>query len=186
MNAIPTAIPTAIPDVLVIEPKVFKDDRGFFLETYQARKYAALGLPGTMVQDNLSGSRQGVLRGLHYQVRQPQGKLVSVVAGEVFDVAVDIRRSSPTFGNWVGVTLSTQNRRQLWIPVGFAHGFYVVSEWAEVLYKVNDFYSPEGERTILWNDPRLAVAWPLVGGRPPLLSPKDAQGKHLADAELFD
>jgi dTDP-4-dehydrorhamnose 3,5-epimerase len=180
------AIPTAIPDVLVIEPRVFKDDRGFFLETYQARKYAALGLPDTMVQDNLSGSRQGVLRGLHYQVRQPQGKLVSVVAGEVYDVAVDIRRSSPTFGKWVGVTLSAPSRRQVWIPAGFAHGFYVVSEWAEVLYKVNDFYSPEGERTIVWDDPQLAVAWPLVNGRPPLLSPKDAQGRRLADADLFD
>jgi len=180
------AIPTAIPDVLVIEPKVFKDDRGFFLETYQARKYAALGLPGTMVQDNLSGSRQGVLRGLHYQVRQPQGKLVSVVAGEVFDVAVDIRRSSPTFGNWVGVTLSTQNRRQLWIPVGFAHGFYVVSDWAEVVYKVTDYYSPEGERTLRWDDPAVGVRWPLRDGARPLLSAKDARGRALAEAELYD
>jgi dTDP-4-dehydrorhamnose 3,5-epimerase len=175
-----------ISDVLVIEPRVFKDDRGFFLESFQARKYAAAGVTGAMVQDNHSGSRQGVLRGLHYQIRQPQGKLVSVIAGEVYDVAVDIRRSSPTFGKWVGVTLSAENRRQLWVPAGFAHGFYTVSEWAEVLYKVNDFYNPEAERTLIWNDPQLAIAWPLVNGKSPLLSPKDAQGRTLAAAELFD
>jgi dTDP-4-dehydrorhamnose 3,5-epimerase len=178
--------PTAIPDVLVVEPRVFTDDRGFFLESYNERKYAAAGIRGPMVQDNHSGSRQGVLRGLHYQIRQPQHKLVGVVAGEVFDVAVDIRRSSPTFGRWVGVTLSAQDRRQLWVPAGFAHGFYVLSEWAEVLYKVNDFYNPEGERTLIWNDPRLAIAWPLVNGQPPLLSPKDALGLPLDAAELFD
>jgi dTDP-4-dehydrorhamnose 3,5-epimerase len=178
--------PTAIPDVLVVEPRVFTDDRGFFLESYNERKYAAAGVRGPMVQDNHSGSRQGVLRGLHYQIRQPQHKLVGVVAGEVFDVAVDIRRSSPTFGRWVGVTLSAQDRRQLWVPAGFAHGFYVLSEWAEVLYKVNDFYNPEGERTLIWNDPRLAIAWPLVNGQPPLLSPKDALGLPLDAAELFD
>jgi dTDP-4-dehydrorhamnose 3,5-epimerase len=179
-------IPTAIPDVLVIEPRVFKDDRGFFLESYQARRYAALGLPGAMVQDNHSGSRQGVLRGLHYQIRQPQCKLVRVLAGEIFDVAVDLRRSSPTFGSWVSVVLSAQNRRQLCIPAGFAHGFYTVSEWAEVMYKVNDYYNPEAERTLLWNDPQLAIPWPLAHGRPPLLSPKDAQGRPLGAAELFD
>jgi dTDP-4-dehydrorhamnose 3,5-epimerase len=139
-----------------------------------------------MVQDNHSGSRQGVLRGLHYQIRQPQHKLVSVVAGKVFDVAVDIRRSSPTFGRWVGVVLCAEDRRQLWVPAGFAHGFYVLSDWAEVLYKVTDFYSPAGERTLLWNDPRLAIAWPLVNGHPPVLSPKDAVGLPLAAAELFD
>jgi dTDP-4-dehydrorhamnose 3,5-epimerase len=139
-----------------------------------------------MVQDNHSGSRQGVLRGLHYQIRKPQGKLVSVLAGEIFDVAVDLRRSSPTFGRWVSVALSAQNRRQMWIPAGFAHGFYTVSEWAEVMYKVNDYYNPEAERTLLWNDPQLAIPWPLTQGRPPLLSPKDAQGKPLAAADLFD
>jgi dTDP-4-dehydrorhamnose 3,5-epimerase len=178
--------PTAIPDVLLVEPRVFKDERGFFLESFQARKYAAAGIHGPMVQDNHSGSRQGVLRGLHYQVRQPQHKLVSVIAGEIFDIAVDIRRSSPTFRQWVGVNLSAQNRRQLWIPAGFAHGFYVVSEWAEVMYKVNDFYNPEAERTLVWNDPQLAIAWPLANGAVPVLSLKDAQGKTLDVAELFD
>lgn len=178
--------PTAIPDVLLIRPKVFADDRGFFLETYQARKYAELGIPQPLVQDNLSGSRAGVLRGLHYQVRQPQGKLVSVLVGRVFDVAVDLRRSSPTFGQWVGVYLSAEDRQQVWIPAGFAHGFYVVSPWAEVAYKVTDFYSPEGERTLRWDDPRLNVPWPLIDGRPPTLSPKDAQGRLFADADLFD
>ena len=134
--------PTAIPDVVMIEPRVFRDDRGFFLETFQARKYAPAGIAGPMVQDNHSGSRGGVLRGLHYQVRCPQGKLVRATAGEVFDVAVDLRRSSPTFGKWVGVALSAENRRQLWVPPGFAHGFYVTSDWAEVTYKVTDFWQP--------------------------------------------
>ena len=177
--------PTAIPDVVVIEPRVFRDERGFFLETFQAQRYAAAGIAGPMVQDNHSGSRRGVLRGLHYQVRCPQGKLVSVAVGEVFDVAVDLRRSSPTFGRWVGVTLSAENRRQLWVPPGFAHGFYATAEWAEVSYKVTDFYNPEQERTLLWNDPRVGVAWPLDGG-PPLLSAKDARGLPLAEAAVFD
>jgi dTDP-4-dehydrorhamnose 3,5-epimerase len=177
--------PTAIPEVVLIEPRVFQDDRGFFLETFQVRKYAAAGITQPMVQDNHSGSRHGVLRGLHYQIHKPQGKLVSVVAGEVFDVAVDLRRSSPTFGRWVGVTLSAKNHRQLWVPAGFAHGFYTVSEWAEVIYKVTDFYDPSSERTLIWNDPQIGVTWPLADGREPLLSPKDAQGLPLAKAELF-
>jgi dTDP-4-dehydrorhamnose 3,5-epimerase len=177
--------PTAIPDVLLIEPKVFGDDRGFFLETYQAHKYAAAGVPA-LVQDNLSGSRAGVLRGLHYQIRQTQGKLVSVVAGRIFDVAVDLRRSSPTFGKWVGEYLSAEDHRQMWIPVGFAHGFYVVSPWAEISYKVTDFYSPQWERTLRWDDPTVGVEWPLAGGAPPVLSAKDAQGRPLAETELFD
>jgi dTDP-4-dehydrorhamnose 3,5-epimerase len=176
---------TDLPEVVVIEPRVFKDDRGFFFESFQARAYAQAGVPGPLVQDNHSGSRQGVLRGLHYQIRQPQGKLLSVVAGEVFDVAVDLRRSSPTLGRWVGVVLSAQNRRQVWVPPGFAHGFYVLSAWAEVLYKVTDFYCPEAERTLLWDDPEVGVRWPLVNGAPPLLSPKDSRGTPLARAELF-
>jgi dTDP-4-dehydrorhamnose 3,5-epimerase len=177
--------PTAIPEVVLIEPKVFKDDRGFFLETFQANKYAAAGVPPTLVQDNHSGSRRGVLRGLHYQITQPQGKLVSVVVGEVFDVAVDLRRSSPTFGQWVGATLSAQNHRQIWVPPGFAHGFYVLSDWAEVTYKVTAFYNPEAERTLIWDDPEVGIHWPLLEGRKPLLSPKDAQGRRLAQADLF-
>ncbi len=179
-------IPTAIPEVLSIEPRVFQDDRGFFLETYQAQKYAAAGIAQPMVQDNHSGSRQGVLRGLHYQIHNPQGKLVRVVAGEIFDVAVDLRRSSPTFGQWVGVTLSAKNHRQLWIPAGFAHGFYTVSEWAEIVYKVTDYYDPKSERTVMWNDPQIGIRWPLRDGVPPLLSPKDAQGLPLAKADSFD
>ena len=178
--------PTAIPDVLLIEPRVFKDDRGFFLEAFQARKYAQAGVVGPMVQDNHSGSRRGVLRGLHYQIRCPQGKLVSVAAGAVFDVAVDVRRASPTFGQWVGVALSAENRKQLWVPAGFAHGFYVTSEWAEVTYKVTDYWSPEYERTLLWSDPAVGVRWPLVDAAPPLLSPKDAEGLPLARAEVFE
>ncbi|HEY7152478.1 MAG TPA: dTDP-4-dehydrorhamnose 3,5-epimerase [Gemmataceae bacterium] len=174
-----------IPDVVLIEPRVFQDDRGFFLETFQADKYRAAGITAPMVQDNHSGSRQGVLRGLHYQIHKPQGKLVSVMAGTVFDVAVDLRRSSPTFGRWVGVTLSARDRRQLWVPPGFAHGFYVLSEWAEIIYKVTDFYDPQSERTLIWNDPAVGVRWPLLDGRAPLLSPKDAQGIPLAKAELF-
>jgi dTDP-4-dehydrorhamnose 3,5-epimerase len=177
--------PTAIPEVVAIEPKVFADDRGFFLETFQAKKYVAAGITSPLVQDNHSGSRQGVLRGLHYQLRRPQGKLVSVVAGEVFDVAVDLRRSSPTYGRWVGVTLSARDHRQLWVPPGFAHGFYVLSEWAEVVYKVTDFYDPESERTLIWDDVQVGIRWPLIDGRKPLLSPKDAQGQLLSTAEVF-
>lgn len=177
--------PTAIPEVVMIEPRIFQDDRGFFLETFQANKYRAAGITLPTVQDNHSGSRQGVLRGLHYQIHKPQGKLVRVIAGEIFDVAVDLRRSSPTFGRWVGVPLSAENHRQLWVPMGFAHGFYSVSEWAEVVYKVTDFYDPSSERTLMWNDSDIGIRWPLYDGRPPLLSPKDAQGLPLSKAELF-
>ncbi|HEX7972946.1 MAG TPA: dTDP-4-dehydrorhamnose 3,5-epimerase [Anaerolineales bacterium] len=179
-------LPSAIPDILIIEPQVFGDERGFFLETYQARQFAEAGITADFVQDNHSGSRQGILRGLHYQVRQVQGKLVRVIAGEIFDVAVDIRRSSPTFGRWEGVCLSAQNKLQVWVPPGFAHGFYVLSEWAEVVYKATDFYAPQAERTLLWNDPALGIDWPLLDGQLPLLSAKDAQGMPLSQAELFD
>jgi dTDP-4-dehydrorhamnose 3,5-epimerase len=179
-------VSTTIPDVILIRPKVFPDDRGYFLESFQARKYAQAGVTGPMVQDNLSGSHRGVLRGLHYQVHQPQGKLVSVVVGVVFDVAVDLRRSSPTFGRWVGMHLAAKDRTQLWVPPGFAHGFYVVSAWAEVAYKVTAFYNPECERTLKWDDPGPNIAWPLLDGRPPTLSAKDTRGQLLADAELFD
>jgi dTDP-4-dehydrorhamnose 3,5-epimerase len=177
--------PTELPEVLVIEPAVFKDDRGLFFETYQAKKWAEFGIPANMVQDNQSGSRQGVLRGLHYQLPQSQGKLVRVLSGEIFDVAVDIRRSSPRFGKWIGMRLSAENRKQLWVPVGFAHGFYVMSQWADVTYKVTDYWAPKCERTILWNDPAVGIAWPLVGGVAPLVSPKDGQGLTLATAEVF-
>jgi dTDP-4-dehydrorhamnose 3,5-epimerase len=179
-------IPTEIPDVISIEPRVFEDPRGFFLETYQAEKFGKAGIDCNFVQDNHSRSKQGILRGLHYQIRHPQGKLVRVVLGEIFDVAVDIRRSSPTFGKWVSDFLSAQNKRQLWVPSGFAHGFYVVSEWAEVLYKATDFYDPAGERCIAWNDPTLNVKWPIPPDESPTLSPKDLNGKLFKEAEVFD
>jgi dTDP-4-dehydrorhamnose 3,5-epimerase len=163
---------------------VFGDERGFFFESWNRRAFAQIaGRDWEFVQDNHSGSARNVLRGLHYQVRQPQGKLVRVVAGEVFDVAVDLRRSSPTFGRWVGERLSAQNRRMMWVPSGFAHGFLVLSESAEFLYKTTDYYAPEHERTLLWNDPALGIAWPLEGE--PLLKPKDAAGVPLAQAETF-
>jgi dTDP-4-dehydrorhamnose 3,5-epimerase len=177
--------PTAIADVLVLEPQVFGDDRGFFFESYNARRFQALsGIDACFVQDNHSKSAKNVLRGLHYQIRQPQGKLVRVTAGTVFDVAVDVRKSSPTFGRWVGVELSAENRRQLWIPPGFAHGFVVTSDSAEFLYKTTDYWAPEHERTILWNDPDIGIAWPCAGQ--PALSGKDQQGLALRDAELFE
>jgi dTDP-4-dehydrorhamnose 3,5-epimerase len=179
-------IPTAIPEVLLIEPKVYGDERGFFMETYQAARFADAGICVDFVQDNHSGSAQGILRGLHYQIRQPQGKLVRVVAGEVFDVAVDLRRSSPNFGRWVGQRLSASNRLQIWIPPGFAHGFYVLTGWAEVVYKATDFYAPEWERTLQWNDPEVGIVWPLLEGQPPILSEKDAQGSLLRSAETFE
>jgi len=179
-------INTDIPDVKLIEPKVFPDDRGFFMETYQKRAFAEAGLPTEFVQDNHSGSRQGILRGLHYQLKQSQGKLVRVVVGEVFDAAVDLRKSSPTFGKWTGAVLSAENRRELWVPPGFGHGYYVLSDWAEFVYKVTDFYAPEWERTILWNDPQIGVQWPLVEGQLPVVSGKDAAGKLLSQAELFE
>jgi len=175
----------AIPDILIVKPSLFTDARGFFMETYQARDFAAAGIEATFVQDNQSGSRRGTLRGLHYQIRQPQGKLVRVLAGEVFDVAVDLRRSSSSFGRWVGLRLSAKEQQQLWIPEGFAHGFYVTSEWAEVLYRTTDYYAPEWERTIRWDDPAVGIQWPVsLGG--PLLSDKDARGPTLAEAETFN
>ncbi len=176
-------IATAIPDVFMVAPKVFGDERGFFLESYNRRAMAALGIDSEFVQDNHSRSARGVLRGLHYQTRQPQGKLVRVVTGEIYDVAVDIRRASPSFGKWVGMTLSAENHRMAWIPPGFAHGFYVVSDFAEVLYKATDYYAPEHERTLLWDDAALGIAWPLVGE--PLLSDKDRKGVPLVQAEVY-
>jgi len=174
----------AIPEVKLIEPQVFGDARGFFYESFNhARFEAAVGRSLSFAQDNHSRSAHNVLRGLHYQVQQPQGKLVRVVHGAVFDVAVDIRRSSPTFGQWVGEVLSAENRRQLWVPEGFAHGFLVLSEAAEFLYKTTDYYAPAFERCIAWNDPALAIQWPLT--TPPSLSAKDAQGVTLAEAEVF-
>jgi dTDP-4-dehydrorhamnose 3,5-epimerase len=178
------AVPTAIPDVLILEPRVFGDDRGFFFESWNRRAFAGLvGRDVEFVQDNHSKSAKNVLRGLHYQVERAQGKLVRVIAGEVFDCAVDLRRSSPTFGKCVAAALSAANRRMLWVPQGFAHGFLVTSEAAEVLYKATDYYSPEHERSLLWNDPALAIAWPLQGT--PLLKPRDANGVPLARAETF-
>ncbi len=177
-------IETSIPDVLIIEPKVFGDERGFFYESFNAAAFeAATGLKRQFVQDNHSKSQRGVLRGMHYQIQQPQGKLVRVVAGEVFDVAVDLRKSSPSFGRWFGTHLSAQNQHQLWIPEGFAHGFVVLSETAEFLYKTTDYYAPEHERSLLWNDPELGIEWPF--DEPPQLSAKDQAGKRLSDAELF-
>lgn len=178
-------IKTAIPDVILIEPKVFKDERGFFLESYQKQRFAEQGIQAEFVQDNHSKSVHGVLRGLHYQIRQPQGKLVRVIAGEIFDVAVDIRRKSPTFGQWVGDFLSAENQRMIWIPPGFAHGFFVTSPEAEVLYKATDYYAPEWERTIVWNDPTIQINWP-IGDTPPILSAKDANGKPLSQAETYE
>jgi len=178
-------LPTAIPDVLLLEPKVFGDARGFFFESYNRRVFAAaVGREVDFVQDNHSRSTRGVLRGLHYQIRQVQAKLVRVVAGEVFDVVVDLRRSSPTFGRWVATTLAAADHRMLWVPEGFAHGFLVVSEAAEFLYKDSDYYAPEHERSLLWNDPDLAIPWPLGDGAP-ILKAKDASGTPLARAETF-
>ncbi len=179
-------IQTNLPDVVLIEPQVFGDARGFFMETYHLRKLETLGVTGVFVQDNHSGSQQGTLRGLHYQIRQAQGKLVRIVAGEVFDVAVDLRRHSPTFGQWAGARLSAENKLMMWIPPGFAHGFYVLSPWAELVYKVTDYYAPEWDRTLAWNDPQININWPLVMGRLPTLSPKDALGKRLSEAEVFE
>ncbi len=178
-------IPSSIPDVLSIEPQVFPDERGFFFESYQKEKFQRAGIAAEFVQDNHSKSCRGALRGLHYQIRQAQGKLVRVVAGEIFDVAVDIRKSSPTFGRWVGDYLSAENRRMLWVPKGFAHGFYVTSPEAEVLYKTTDYYAPQWERCIIWNDPAVGIQWPLQAGGP-ILSAKDSDGKLLSEAELFD
>jgi dTDP-4-dehydrorhamnose 3,5-epimerase len=179
------AIPTNLPEVMIIEPKVFGDERGFFFESFNAKKFAELtGVDVEFVQDNHSLSAKNILRGLHYQIKQAQGKLVRVVTGEVFDVAVDIRKSSPRFGQWTGVILSAENQRQLWIPPGFAHGFVVLSDKAEFLYKTTDYWAPEYERSLQWNDPAIGIEWPLQGE--PVMSAKDQQGKLLADAEVFE
>ncbi len=176
--------PTSLPEILVIEPQVFGDSRGFFYESFNARKFAELtGVQAEFVQDNHSKSGKNILRGLHYQIQQAQGKLVRVVSGEVFDVAVDIRKSSPNFGKWVGVNLSAENSRQLWIPPGFAHGFVVLSEQAEFLYKTTDYWAPEYERCLAWNDPEIGIDWPI--SETPLLSAKDQLGKSLSEAEVF-
>src|SRR5580658_3592086 len=173
---------TALPEVKLIEPKVFGDARGYFYESWNARDFAAAGIDAGFVQDNHSRSGKGVLRGLHYQLRLPQGKLVRVIEGSVFDVVVDIRRASPNFGKWVGMELSAENRLMLWVPPGFAHGFLVLSESCEFLYKATDYYAPQFERAILWNDPALAITWPIVAS--PILSAKDASAPRLQDAEL--
>lgn len=178
--------PTTIPDIIQITPQIHEDDRGFFMETYQAQRFGAAGLPFIYVQDNQSGSQHGTLRGLHYQVRQAQGKVIRVIVGEIYDVAVDLRRWSNTFGQWVGLILSANNKTQLWVPPGFAHGIYVLSDWAELVYKATDYYAPEWERTLLWNDPTLNITWPIPAGEEPILSPKDKQGVRLAEAELYE
>jgi len=176
--------PTAMPEVLILEPLVFGDDRGFFFESFNSRRFEQLtGIAVNFVQENHSRSARGVLRGLHYQIRQPQGKLIRVVVGSVYDVVVDLRRSSPFFGRWIGIELSAENRRELWVPPGFAHGFVVTSDSAECLYNTTDYWAPEHERVIRWNDPELAIEWPLSG--PAMLSGKDSQGLALADAETF-
>ena len=175
---------TQIPGALIVEPVVFGDDRGFFLESFNEREMHSIGIDAHFVQDNHSRSQRNVLRGLHYQISQPQGKLVRVVSGAVFDVAVDIRRNSPTFGRWVGVELSAENKRMFWMPPGMAHGFVVLSDFADFLYKATDYYAPEFERTILWNDPDLGIAWPLAGE--PVLSAKDAAGLPFREAEVIE
>lgn len=178
------AIPTELPDVLVLEPRVFTDERGFFFESFNTRDFQdATGVEACFVQDNHSRSTRGVLRGVHYQIQQPQGKLVRVTLGEVFDVAVDLRKSSPTFGKWAGVTLSSDNKRQLWIPPGFGHAFLVISDAAEFLYKTTDYWYPQHERTLLWNDESVGVRWPMEGA--PILSAKDAAGMSLSKIEAF-
>ena len=179
-------VPTTLPEVLIIEPRVFGDARGFFFESYNQRVLEdALGRPMNFVQDNHSRSARGVLRGLHYQLPRAQGKLVRVVHGEVFDVAVDVRKNSPTFGKWESGLLSAENKRQLWVPVGFAHGFLVLSESAEVLYKTTDYWHPENEQCVRWDDPAIGIAWPLQGATP-MVSAKDAAGKPLAAAQVFE
>ena len=178
--------PTSIPDVILVEPDVFGDERGFFMESWHAEKFAAGGITANFVQDNHSRSVQGILRGLHYQVAKPQGKLVRVLGGEVFDVAVDLRRNSVTLGEWVGMYLSAENKNMLWIPPGFAHGFYVISKQADFFYKCTDFYAAEYERAIRWDDPDLAIKWPLIDGKPPVLSPKDQTAAAFKDSEYFE
>ncbi len=179
-------IDTSLDDVKIIEPRVFGDDRGFFLETWSEAAFVKAGLPISFVQDNHSRSAQGVLRGLHYQIKHPQGKLVRCTAGEVFDVAVDMRKSSKQFGQWFGVVLSAENKRQLWVPPGFAHGFYVMSDSADFQYKCSDIYAPEYERSLLWNDPAVGIDWPLVDGVQTQLADKDAAATILAESDTFD
>jgi dTDP-4-dehydrorhamnose 3,5-epimerase len=177
-------IKTQIPDVLIIEPRIFEDERGFFYESYNEKQFAEkTGIKPYFVQDNHSRSLKNVLRGLHYQIQQPQGKLVRVTLGEVYDVAVDLRQSSPTFGQWVGCYLSAENKRQFWIPEGFAHGFLVLSDATEFLYKTTNYYAPQFDRTLLWNDPKIGIEWPIK--EIPILSEKDQQGKPLSEAELY-
>jgi len=176
---------TKLSGVVLVEPKIFEDERGFFFESYHRRLFDEQKISVDFVQDNHSRSKQGALRGMHYQIRQPQGKLVRVILGEIYDVAVDLRRSSPTFGKWEGFYLSAENKLQLYIPPGFAHGFYVVSKWTEVLYKATDYYAPQWERTLLWNDTQINVSWPLLKGRQPLLSAKDATGIPFEKAEAY-
>ncbi len=179
-------IPTALPDLLLIEPRVFGDERGFFFESFNARAFReATGVALDFVQDNHSRSQRGVLRGMHYQLRQPQGKLVRVVAGEVFDAVIDLRRGSPAFGRWEGFVLSAQNKRMLWVPPGFAHGFLVLSESADFLYKTTDYYAPAAERCLRWDDPAVGIEWPRLG-QPPMLAPRDAGAPNLADCATFD
>lgn len=178
-------IPARIPDVLILEPQVYGDTRGFFIETWNRRAFAEAGLDLDFVQDNHSRSGQGILRGLHYQAKHPQGKLVRVTQGKVFDVAVDMRASSPTCGQWVGVELSADNQRMVWVPPGFAHGFYVMSDSADFLYKCTDFYAPEYERSLRWDDPDVGINWPLVAGQAPVVSDKDAAGLGWQDTEKF-
>jgi dTDP-4-dehydrorhamnose 3,5-epimerase len=177
--------PSAIPDVLLLQPVVHGDPRGFFVETWHEARYIAAGIPGPFVQDNHSRSVRHTLRGLHYQVREPQGKLVRAAVGAIFDVAVDLRRSSPTFGRWVSAVLSDENHHQLWVPPGFAHGFYVLSKEADVIYKCSALYASELDRALRWDDPALGIAWPLVGASRPLLSPRDAAAPDLQDAEGY-
>lgn len=185
MSLAPEVSPTAIPEVLRIRPRLIEDERGFFFESWNVRTFAKSGLEIQFVQDNHSRSTVGCLRGLHYQIENVQGKLVRTALGEIFDVAVDLRRSSSTFGKWVGVTLSAASHEMLWVPPGFAHGFYVISDEAEVLYKCTDFYSPTAERTLIWNDPDLAIDWPVSPGQDPKISHKDATGALLREAECF-
>ncbi len=179
-------IPTELPGVIMIKPRVFGDTRGFFVETWHQKKFADAGIPAAFVQDNHSRSSQYILRGLHYQIQRPQGKLVRVVTGHVFDVAVDMRKSSPTFGRWTGAHLSAGNQHMLWVPPGFAHGFVVLSEMADFVYKCTDFYAPQHERSLLWNDPALDIDWSLPAGIEPILSTKDAAAARFNDAECFE
>ena len=179
-------IHTQILDVIILSPNVFQDARGVFLETYRFDEFEIAGIKEQFIQDNHAGSKQGVLRGLHYQIQQAQGKLVRAVTGKIYDVALDLRKSSPTFGQSVGVILDDLERKQLWIPPGFAHGYYVMSDWAEVSYKATNYYAPEWERTLLWNDPTVKIDWPLMENEPPVLSPNDLQGKLFSEAEIYE